>query len=216
MLGGLSAVAPSYGIRVVNGAVVGCGIVSDTLAPSITDNVNFAAYTHQCKTRVARIETAALNKGKPDIVLWGSTDEGYSIVNPPSGTKVLRSGTRAWKATMLQRIEERVRQFTATGAKVILLLEPPEAQESVSKASKQEDRRYARMNTLLEKVAAQDPTKVATVDLDSRVCPSGPPCPYRVDRIAVRPDNLHYLPPGSLWVAEWLVPQIVAAAKALH
>jgi hypothetical protein len=39
--------------------------------------------------------------------------------------------------------------------------------------------------------------------------------PTQQDVNAIRPDGVHYLPSGSLWVARWLVPQIAAADKKL-
>ncbi len=216
MLDGLSAVAPSYDIRVFNGAVIGCGVVSDTLAPYYYGNINIVAYTRSCQRRVGRAEARALRRGTPDIILWGSTDEGSSIVDPPSGTRVLASGTPLWRSVLLKRMDVRVRQLTASGSKVIFLLEPAEAHQSVSASTRAEDRRYAQLNDLLREVASQFPTQVAVVDLASLVCPSGPPCPTLVNGVWLRPDNLHYGPSGSLWVAERLVPQIVAAAKSLH
>ena len=74
------------------------------------------------------------------------------------------------------------------------------------------------MNGLLREVAARHPGRVGLVDLASRVCPSGPPCPYVVDGVgagqpaadSVRPDDYHYEVAGSLWVAQWLIPQILA------
>jgi hypothetical protein len=87
-----------------------------------------------------------------------------------------------------------------------------------------DDEDYARMNSLLKKVAAKHPHQVAVVDLAPRVCPLGPPCQYVVPAFnpnpksvnqTVRADGIHYLPNGSLWVAQWLVPRIAAAAKGL-
>lgn len=215
LLPGLSAVAPSYGIRVVDGAVQGCGIVSDTLAPEIEGNINFHSYTRYCKRKVKRVEAAALTSGKPDIVLWGSTDEGSSIIDPPTGAQVLDSGTPRWRSVMLDRIDERVQTLLATGAKVVMLLEPAEVhpkQPGIDASDKQ----TLQMNELLRTVATRYPTKVGVVDLASRVCPSGPPCPYAVDALVPRADNLHYDAETSLWVAEWLMPRIAATAASLH
>jgi hypothetical protein len=124
---------------------------------------------------------------------------------------------------MLRRIEKRVGQLTATGAKVILLLEPPSVHGGSQSQPDASDIAYELMNGLLREAAAQDPDHVAVVNLATRVCPSGPPCPYFVDghgtvsdpTAAIRPDDEHYLPAGSLWVAEWLVPQIQEAANRL-
>jgi hypothetical protein len=120
-------------------------------------------------------------------------------------------------------MELRVQELTATGARVILLLEPPSIHGGNQSKPNASDMAFEQMNDLLRETAAQDPNRVAVVNLAARVCPSGPPCPYVVDghgtisdpRAAIRPDNVHYLPAGSLWVAKWLVPQIQDAAKKL-
>ena len=72
------------------------------------------------------------------------------------------------------------------------------------------------------------PGHVATVNLEARVCPSGPPCPFVVDGFGssgktvaqamakgIRPDLVHYSAASSLWVARWLVPRIAAAGKKI-
>ena len=159
-----------------------------------------------------------------------------------TGSKVLDSGSREWRKVMSERIEARVQEFLATGAKVILLSEPPQVHyiegansESIGALLKNpavhgggrpnaEDLAYQQMNALLREVEAKHPDTVAVVNLESRVCPSGPPCAYVVDGFnptpssaqqVLRPDGVHYLPAGSLWVAKWLVPQISIAAKHL-
>ena len=129
MLVGLAAVGRSYGVQVEDGAVIGCGIVSGRIPPYYYGNVDLERATKDCPSEVAHAETAALGRGTPDIILWGSTEESGSIVDDtPAGSKVLTAGTPEWKAVMLQRMDVRVRQFVATGAKVILLLEPSPAQ----------------------------------------------------------------------------------------
>jgi hypothetical protein len=87
------------------------------------------------------------------------------------------------------------------------------------------DTEQERMNALLRRVAARFPQHVAVVNLQTRVCPSGPPCVYIVLRRgatqrqtaidSVRPDGVHYLGAGALWTAKWLVPQISDAQKGL-
>jgi len=226
LLPGLEAVGPSFGLQFENGAVIACGIVSGQLPPVVIHNQEFYSnsFTKACQGQANRAEEVAINRYKPRIIVWASTEERDSIVvSGRTGSTTLESGTRRWRAVMLQRMELRVRQFTATGARVILLLEPPSihgGNQSVPNAS---DRAFEQMNDLLREVAAQDPHRVAVVNLSERVCPSGPPCPYVVDghgtisdpRAAIRPDNVHYLPAGSLWVATWLVPQLQDAARRL-
>ena len=128
LLSGLQAVGPSYGLDFQNGAVIGCGIVSGTIAP-LYDSAgqNLSAFTDKCAADAEAAETAALQRYHPGLVVWGSTQEHNSIVVPtPTGTKVLVTGTPEWRTVMRQKIDHRVQQLLlATGAKVILLEEPP-------------------------------------------------------------------------------------------
>ncbi len=145
------------------------------------------------------------------------------MVSTAHGTKTLASGSPEWESVMLERMNTRIKKFLATGARVILMLEPSAVHPSVHTVDS-DDEAYARMNALLQKVAAKHPHQVAVIDLAARVCPTGPPCqgivpafnpkPTSVTQ-TVRPDGMHYLPNGSLWVARWLVPQIAKTAKGL-
>jgi len=114
---------------------------------------------------------------------------------------------------MLQRIDTRVQQFIAIGAAVILLQEPPFVNSGNPTQPTSSDVGFEQMNALLREVAARHPAHVEVINLESRVCPSGPPCPATLAGLKLRPDHEHYGPAGSLWVAEWLMPRIVAAAK---
>jgi peptidoglycan/LPS O-acetylase OafA/YrhL len=222
LLPGLQAVGPSYGMRFENGAVIGCGIVSGEVAPQIVAGINFANFTSKCQGEANTTETQAIERYRPSLIVWGSTDELNSVVvHTQSGSKVVQAGTPAWRSVMSERINDRVEKFLGTGAKVILLLEPPSVHSGDVNS---DDLAYEHMNALLSEVAARHPSDVGVVNLGDRVCPSGPPCQYFVDghgstsdpAQAIRPDGVHYLPPGALWVARWLVPQIAAAAKSLQ
>jgi hypothetical protein len=114
---------------------------------------------------------------------------------------------------MLQRMNSRLETFIATGATVIILLQPPFVDAGSPTAPTPDDADFARLNSMLQELAARHPGHVGLVNLSTRVCPSGPPCPYQVGGRVLRPDDAHYGPTGSLWVAKWLVPQILGAVK---
>ncbi len=238
LLPGLEAVGPTYGMQFHSGAVVGCGVVSGQLAPFYENQINLSAYTAKCQAEADHNESSAIERYDPRIVVWGSTDERSSFVANGTRSQVLVSGSPRWRAVMLKRMNERVESLLAAGAKVILLLEPASVHQSPGLDSN--DTAYERMNGMLRKVAAQHPGQVGLVNLQPRVCPSGPPCPYVVPGFnssptrggqtftcgavaspvpcdeTLRPlDGLHYTTAGSLWVAEWLVPRISAVAKGL-
>jgi hypothetical protein len=205
-------------------------VVSGAIAPFYVGNQNVSAGTENCQGEANLAETQAIERYRPSVIVWGSTDERDSIVvDTPTGSKVLDSGSPEWKAVMLRRVENRVGQFVATGARVILLLEPPKVHGPSHEGSPDStDVAYEHMNILLREVAARDPHHVAVVNLEARVCPSGPPCPFVIQGFgstgatvsqtvlnAIRPDLIHYSPASSLWVGRWLVPQIAAASKNL-
>ncbi len=238
LLIGLQAVGPSYGMQFENGAVIGCGVVSGVIAPDYLYGHNVVGYTTLCQGQANRAESLAIERYHPSLILWGSTDERSSIVvNTAHGTKTVASGSPEWESIMLQRMNTRVKKFLATGARVVLMQQPPAVHTYRNTAGQllvpaahspgqvdADDEAYGRMNALLKKVAAKHPHQVAVVDLAPRVCPLGPPCQYVVPAFnpkptsatqTVRADGIHYLPNGSLWVAQWLVPQIAEAAKRL-
>ena len=117
---------------------------------------------------------------------------------------------------MLSRMDARIKEFTATGAKVILVLQPPKIYPGVTKQSTDDYSMTARLNSLLRDVAARHPTTVGVVDLSERVCPGGPPCPTTVAGIDLRTDGEHFGSAGSLYAAAWLLPKILQAAHSLH
>ena len=239
LLPGLAAVGPTYGLQFHSGAVVGCGVVSGQLTPFYVGGVNIAAYTAKCQREANRAEATAIERYDPRVIVWGSTDERSSFVDLTSvGSKVLVGGSSQWHAVMLRRMDSRVDSLVATGARVILVLEPPACHKNPGLDS--DDISYERMNALLQEVAALHPNQVGVVNLVPRVCPSGPPCPYVVPGFdptlsksgnkfacgpimspvpclqTLRPDGLHYIRPrASLWVAKWMVPRIAAVAKVL-
>ena len=126
LLPGLQAVGPSYGMQIENGAVIGCGVVSGEIAPFHRSRRQLHRGHDQVSGGSQHAETHAIERYRPSLIVWGSTDEHNSIVvDTPAGSKILDSGSPAWKSIMSERIDTRVEKFLATGARVILLLEPP-------------------------------------------------------------------------------------------
>ena len=220
LLPGLQAVGPWYGLQFENGAVVGCGVVSGQLPPYYVDGINFSGYTRRCQGEANLAESQAIERYHPRLIVWGSQEEKASVLSRTGQT--LTAGSPKWKAEMLRRIDLRVQDFISTGAKVLILRQPPEIHPQNMTQFTTEDEHYEQMNALFEEVAARHPHDVAVINLEAKVCPSGPPCQYVVDGRgatsaldAIRPDGLHYLPRSALWVAASLVPQMVAAQQAL-
>jgi hypothetical protein len=212
----LEAVAPSFGAQIQNGAVIGCGIVSGRIAPIYLQGVDLEGDTGDCQGKADAAESPILRNGHPNVIVWESTFEKDSIlVDTPHGPKVLTAGTPAWRSVMSARMRDRLDQFLATGAKVIVVLQPPFVNSGKPTRPTASDHSFERLNGLLEGLAKRHPGRVGLVNLSTLVCPSGPPCPYNVAGLTPRPDGGHYGPAGSLWAASWLVPQIITASHAL-
>ena len=209
MLPGLEAVGAPVGVRVEDGAVIGCGIVSGELAPDIVGGQNVNARTALCQSGSTTAVAKALREGPPNIVLWASTWERSSLlVGTGKHQRVVAAGSPQWAALLEKRMRQRVGQFTRSGATVVMLTQAPFYESS---GPTPEDKTFERLNDFLTQFAAHTP-HVRVINLASYVCPSGPPCPLVVDGIATRGDGAHYSSEGSLWVARWLAPQLGIAA----
>jgi peptidoglycan/LPS O-acetylase OafA/YrhL len=214
MLPGLTAVGAPVGVRIENAAVIGCGVVSGTIAPQIINGRNVNSATRFCQASAVAAEARALRSGTPNIVLWGSSWERNSLaVGTGAHQKVLTAGSPQWSAALLKRMEQRVHEFTATGATVVLLTQAPFVETGNPTAPTPGDQTFERLNVLLHKFAAHRP-HVKIVDLANFLCPSGPPCPIIVHNEWLRGDGAHFDAEGSLFVARWLMPQL--GIKALH
>jgi hypothetical protein len=208
MLPGLEAVGSPEGVQVEDAALIGCGVVSGQIAPYFINGRNVYAETRYCQSRADAIETHVLRTGHPNVVLWASTWERMALVVGDSADgKILTPGTPQWSAYVVQRIRSRVEQFTATGATVVMLTQPPFANLGKPTGLTPDDQDFARLNALVTKFAATQP-HVKVVDLSALVCPNGPPCPLVTNGVGMRTDGAHYSADGSLSVARWLLPRL--------
>jgi peptidoglycan/LPS O-acetylase OafA/YrhL len=212
MLPGLEAVGAPAGVRIENGAVIGCGVVSGEIAPRVVDGTNVNEPSQTCQVRTSAAEARALRAGPPNVVLWASSWERNSIVSGSGADqKVLTAGSPQWYAALRERMQQRVRRLTDSGTTVVLLTQPPFAASSAEGPNSAES--FERLNSFLSEFAAHTP-HVKLLDLSTLVCPSGPPCPMGVDGLDLRGDGAHYTGEGSLFVARWLMPEL--GIEALH
>ena len=215
MLPGLYAVGPSYGLTFENGAAIAVRRREPRGRARVLRRRESGPVLKDLSGQGQSRESAAIRAaaGHPQIILWASTEERASLVESGPGNDVLTAGSPQWRAVLLQRMNARLRGLLGTGAKVILLLEPPFVNDGSPKRPTSSDQSFERLNAVLREVAREHPGRVGVINLSDRVCPSGPPCPMFVNGLVVRPDFAHYGPSGSLWVAEWLTPRIFKAAQ---
>ncbi len=208
MLPGLEAIGAPQGVQMEDAALIGCGVVSGQIAPHFRSGRNVYAETRYCQSRANATEGRVLRTAHPTIVLWGSTWERMDlVVGHGAEQHVLTQGSPQWSSVVLQRIRKRVQQFTATGATVVLLTQPPFASVGTATPSASDGESFDRLNALLTSLAAHQP-HVKLVDLAAYVCPGGPPCPQVTNGVFMRADGAHYTADGSLSVARWLLPRL--------
>ncbi len=208
MLPGLEAIGAPQGVQMEDAALIGCGVVSGQIAPHFVSGRNVYAETRYCQGRANATEGHVLRTAQPTIVLWGSTWERMDlVVGDGAEQRIVTQGSPQWSSVVLQRIRKRVQQFTATGATVVLLTQPPFASVGTPPAPASESESFDRLNALLTSFAAHQP-HVKLVDLSAYVCPGGPPCPVVTNGVFMRADGAHYTADGSLAVARWLLPRL--------
>ena len=215
MIAGLDSLGPHYGFQVVNASVIGCGVV-DGQSPNVSGGVDDAGVlevdpnANSCGKKVDAVVTSTLSRSRPALVLWTSQWERSDIVRSTrEGQVVLSEGSPAWKALLMRLMDRRLAEFTARGAKVVILTQPAWADPSNVSRPTQRDESYLLYNTFLRKFADMHKRNVSIIDLAARVCPGGPPCSSVVGGVWAREDGLHYGPAGSLWVARWLMPKLL-------
>ena len=72
---------------------------------------------------------------------------------------------------------------------------------------------YVRLNALLRRFQARHRSRVSLVDLATKLCPGGPPCPERVEGLHARPDGRHFTPTAATWAARWILTEILGTTR---
>lgn len=70
------------------------------------------------------------------------------------------------------------------------------------------------LNAIYRQFAAEHPGQVFLVDLNAFADPEGKFTDLYIDGVQMRQDGIHFTTQASYIVARWLMPQILAAAKA--
>ena len=204
---GLSQVGPASGVEVDQGSVFGCGIASGEI--TTTRNEQITPHSERCPEMVDRTLRASLGRARPDLVLWMSIWEKSDIIQDG---KTLVNGTPAGDRAMLSRMDDALRRITRGGAKVALITVAPaapnDAQGTQQTSTAVEDASYLRLRSIDRRFAKRHPGQVTVIDLASRLCPKGPPCPEFVHGHRPRPDGRHFDPAAATRASRWILRQL--------
>jgi SGNH domain (fused to AT3 domains) len=206
---GLNAVGNAVGVATYQGAVFGCGIASGQV--TTTRNESITPDSSRCPALVGWALPNALTRARPTVVIWMSVWEKSDLV---VGGHTIGAKTPQWEAKIMARMDGALALLTAGGARVVVVTEaasaPNPAQRSETTDPNGDDAGYVRLNALLRRFRARHPNQVTLVDLATKLCPSGPPCPALVTGTQPRPDGRHFTPAAATWAARWLLSQIFA------
>jgi len=209
---GLNAVGNTTGIATDQGSVFGCGVASGQI--TTTRNEAITPNSSRCPQLVDSDESAALARARPTVVIWMSIWEKSDLV--VDGHTVV-AGTPAGEKEIMARMDAALARLTAGGARIVMITEaapaPNPAQGTATTSLKADDDGYVRLNALLRRFQARHRDDVTLVDLASKLCPNGPPCPERVDGLHARPDGRHFTPTAATWAARWVLTQIFGSRK---
>lgn len=207
---GTKVVGKAAGWKTTQGAVVGCGVASGEV---VTGEVRVPPGTDVCPGLTEGVETAAMKRGHPDVVLWVSTWERADL---KVGDRTLEAGTPEWERALQKKMDQALRRLTRSGAHVVMTTQSSPVSSVFTHPTDAEveaqGRAFQRMNTQLLKFAARHPKQVTLVDLATKLCPGGSPCPEKVDGIKPRDvDGTHLTPQSAVWAMRWLVPFVEEA-----
>lgn len=209
---GLDAVGRVEGIATDQGSIFGCGIASDEI--TTTRNEAITPHSSRCHDLVDSMQRQALARARPTLVIWMSVWEKSDLV--VDGRTVV-AGTPEGEAEIMARMDAALARLTAGGARVVVVTEPAPApnpwQPLLTTDPLADDAGYVRLAALLRRFQARHADTVTLVDLAAKVCPSGPPCPERVEGLDARPDGHHFTPASAVWAARWLLSQVFADAQ---
>ncbi len=209
---GLDVVGAAEGIATDQGAVFGCGVASGQI--TTTRNERITPNSQRCATLTDTQERAALARARPTIVLWMSIWEKSDLV--VDGHTVV-AGTPAGEKEIMARMDAALARLTAGGARVVMVTEAPPAPNpadgTYTTSVKADDDGYVRLNALLARFQARHRGQVTLIDLASKLCPNGEPCPEKVDGMHARPDGRHLTPTAATWAARWILSQIFGTGR---
>lgn len=196
-----------FDMSVVNGAFHACTPMASQGTIIDTRNGEVYANREDCSEGYPGL----IERFHPDVVLvlYGGQDN-FSI---ELGGKQRRQCEPLFKRTAGNVLERQVDQLATGGATVVLSTKPGISDRAVQDRYGLGDSMELTQcdNDVVRRVAAKDP-RARLVDLAAFVCPDDR-CIEEVDGVTLRSDGTHFRQESARYVARWLVPQMLAAAR---
>ncbi len=198
------------GVTIIDDGILGCGVT--TLSP-----YRYFGAVHTLPPECAhwsatwRADVAAAH---PNVVavLVGR----WEVMDQQMNGAWTHIGEPGYDAYLRAQLEQAFAAASSTGASVVFLTAPyyhRGERPDGGRWPEDDPSRVDAYNTILRSVVAQHPGKAGVVDLGSRMNGGGTKYTEYVDGVQLRYDGVHVTPAGARWLAPWLVPQLVNAAR---
>jgi hypothetical protein len=213
-LPGFRTVLDEAGITLVEAAFPACPIGHEPLA-NYDGEPHFKA--DECVTSTGTAYEWLLDH-PADVVVW----HDLQSVLPRFGGDgdLLEAGTSEWRDDLVEEWSGILAEFTNRQMDVIVLVPPLRSQDANCASAESEKRcrdirsqdETIREATEAFRLANVEVEGVYFLDVDDLLCPSGVPCPVRIEGIAVREggtDQTHFTARGAEWFAGKVFPLVV-------
>ena len=208
LLTGLEVLGRAEGVQVDNAAVLGCGVVADAVAKSIS--VVPRTQADRCHDMVRTAQLKALKRGLPDVIIWYS---GWEQKDLEVDGHEVQFGTSESDALLRSRFEAMYRRLHRAGSKLLIIQAPVSLPVTPIPwwLTGEIYANNAHLKVLYQEFAARHPGEIFLADLAARLCPHHR-CAEKVKGFRTEHlDATHFSPGGSAWAAVWLWPQLLAA-----
>ncbi|MEM9467038.1 MAG: acyltransferase family protein [Actinomycetota bacterium] len=182
--------------------VHGCGVASGL---TVTETGERFPWSEECVERVPTVHERLVDDHDPDLIVWHST---WETADRLIGDTFLEFGTGPHDAALAEEIDTVMRRLTRRGARVVILVAPPNAPSAFLAEPDPTDMLH--LATQLE-AAAMRFDELSLIDLNPIVCPGGPPCPEQVDDLTLRPDGGHYSNDAAVWLVAELLDDLASS-----
>lgn len=208
--------ASPYGVNLIDGGIDGCSLArGDTISlpvggPCAPSGPGWAAdYTQD------------LDRYRPELVLLtlGPWDLSARLI----GGQWLSPAQPAYDTYYADQLMSAIQVLGSEGARVVIATVPPvltagpelcAPPPTVVPNCPTESDRVEALDEVAGQVAARAPGHVTVIDLGEHLSPKGE-FSQDVDGAVVRAaDGVHLSEPGGEWLAPWLLPQLVTAARS--
>ena len=198
--------AEARGWSVLPLAYGGCSV---TGAFQVDDEGRPFNWSSRCSEGFAAMQSQAIRKFDPDIVLWYSSRERFSVL---ADDVVKQAGSPEHREQLEGDLEAAYQRLTAGGAEVVIVSPTPWSPAVIGKCAAGDsappecvvdDALYASFDDLsasLQTLAERHPDGARLVTVDDLLCPDRRNCPLlRLGDEVVRPDGIHFSADGAAW-----------------